>query len=392
MFENINPSPLDPIDIIAKRYKEDTNPNKLDLGVGVYRDENGNSPILAAVRKAESDIQSKNASKTYLTPRGNVDYCHLMEPMVFGTDHGRDIASVQTGGGGPALRTAAELINLLSGNKRIWLPNPTWHHQILVFAAAHLDIHDYPYYDRVSNKLLFDEMLQCLENAESGDVLLLHGCCHNPTGEDLTDDHWEVLSELIIRKELIPFVDLAYQGFGRGFDLDVNGIKCLAKSVPEMMVASTSSKSFSIYQDRAGMISILSPQKSDATLAQILEITRGLYFMPPNPGAAIVVEILSDPALKKLWLDELNTMRERMTSLRNQFSVAMNVTSESDNFNFIAGQYGMFSFLPMTPEQVERLANDFSVYMIPNGRINIAGLTFKSIDYVAKAICIVLKD
>jgi aspartate aminotransferase len=390
MFENVTSKPEDPIDVIARAFKADSNPDKVDLGVGVYRNEAGISPVMKAVVEAEKRVVARGNSKEYLTPAGNLRYCELMEPVIFGMDHGRRIESLQTPGGGPALRAAADLVKRLSPDGRIWIPAPTWHHQTMVFEHASLEILEYPYYDRQLNVHLFNEMMAALEDALEGDVVLLHGCCHNPTGADLSDEQWQQLAALLERRKLIPFIDLAYQGFGRGLDEDAYGVKLLTRSIPEVIVASSSSKSFSIYRERAGMISLvsdLSQEKSSWLRKEILEVTRGLYFMSADHGAAIVVEILESPELTAIWRNELDQIRDRINSMRQQFADGIAKQSGTDQYSYISHQYGMFSLLPLDTGKLHELETEFSIYLIPGGRLNFAGLSEKSMDYVVNGIC-----
>lgn len=390
MFENVKSRPEDPIDVISRRYKADTNPQKIDLGIGVYRDESGQSPVMTAVAKAEQRLASRCESKEYLTPAGNLRYCELMEPYLFGTDHNRSIISIQTPGGGPAIRVAADLVKRLSAQKKMWVPAPTWGHQLLVFGAAGLEISEYPYYSFENQSILFSEMVETLDKeAVSGDTILLHGCCHNPTGADLTDEQWQILADLCQRKALIPFIDIAYQGFCRGMEQDNFGIRVMAAKVPEMLVASTSSKSFGIYRERAGSISLVSNLQGDQLIdlrKEMLEVSRGLYFMSANHGAAIVVEILDDEELTKLWRQELEESRLRIANMRTLLADELNAAFDSEKFSYIKNQFGMFSLLPLNSEQIERLNSEFSVYLIPDGRINLAGLSEKTIAHVAEAI------
>lgn len=395
MFENVQFKPEDPIDVISRNFKADTNPKKIDLGIGVYRNTEGQSPVMRAVATAEQRLVARGGSKEYLTPAGNLRYCELMEPYLFGTGHNRSITSIQTPGGGPAIRIAAELAMRLTTQKKMWVPSPTWGHQLLVFKTADLNISEYPYYSFEDHNILFAKMIETLESkAVAGDVILLHGCCHNPTGADLSDQQWDTMSELCQRKGVIPFIDIAYQGFARGLEQDNYGIRAMAAKVPEMLVASTSSKSFAVYRERAGSISFVADLNKDQQLQmrkEMLEISRSLYFMPADHGAAIVAEILGDEQLTDLWRKELEESRLRLASMRTLFADELNAIFDSEQFNYIKTQFGMFSLLPLNSEQIERLSDEFSVYLIPDGRINMAGLTKKSIKYVAKAIHAVTK-
>ncbi len=390
MFEKVQSKPEDPIDVIARKFKADTNPKKIDLGIGVYRNESGQSPLMKAVAEAEQRLVARCQSKEYLTPAGNLRYCELMEPYLFGSDHNRSITSIQTPGGGPAIRIAAELVNRLTTQKKMWVPSPTWSHQLLVFNAANLHVSEYQYYSFAEHKILFSEMIDTLENnAEAGDAILFHGCCHNPTGADLNESQWETLADLCERKGLIPFIDIAYQGFGRGMEKDNFGIRAMAAKVPEMIVASTSSKSFGIYRERAGAISLVSDLQSDKLInlrKEMLEVSRGLYFMSADHGAAVVVEILEDQRLTRVWRKELEEARVRIATMRDLLSDELDALFGSDRFFYIKLQFGMFSLLPLNAQQIQRLNDEYSVYLIPDGRANLAGLSETSIFHVAKAI------
>lgn len=319
-----------------------------------------------------------------------------MEPYLFGTTPNRTITSIQTPGGGPAIRVAAELIQRLSVSRRIWVPTPTWGHQLLVLNVAGLEILEYPYYDTGENKLVFSQMLEALENnTQPGDAVLLHGCCHNPTGADLNPSQWQALVTVFQKKELIPFIDIAYQGLARGLEADSLGVRLFSESLPEVLVASTSSKSFGIYRERAGMISLVSDLKGDKVTSlrkEMLEISRGLYFMPADHGAAMVVEVLEDAELTRIWKEELEAARLRIVEMRELFSNALNELSGSQDYSYIKHQFGMFSLLPLNLEQIDRLSREYSVYLIPDGRANLAGLSQKSMAHVVQAIHAVTSD
>ena len=291
---------------------------------------------------------------------------------------------------------AAELIQRLSVSRRIWVPTPTWGHQLLVLRLAGLEILGYPYYDTGENKLMFSQMLEALENdSQPGDAVLLHGCCHNPTGADLTASQWQELVTLFQKKELIPFIDIAYQGLARGLEEDSLGVRLFSDALPEVLVASTSSKSFAIYRERAGMISLVSDLKGDKVTSlrkEMLEISRGLYFMPADHGAAMVVEVLEDAELTRIWKEELEAARLRIVEMRELFSNGLNALSGSQDYSYIKNQFGMFSLLPLNLEQIGRLSREYSVYLIPDGRANLAGLSHKSMAHVVQAIHAVTHD
>ncbi|MFK5953134.1 MAG: aromatic amino acid transaminase [Desulfobacterium sp.] len=396
MFETVAARPEDPIDVIARAFKVDGSPSKIDLGIGVYRDETGHCPVMRAIAEAEQRLLTRRTSKEYLTPAGNVSYCELVEPYLFGSTHKRNITSIQTPGGGPAIRVAAELIQRLSVSRRIWVPTPTWGHQLLVLRLAGLEILEYPYYDTGEKNLVFSQMLDTLEKeSRAGDAVLLHGCCHNPTGADLTASQWQELVSLFQKKELIPFIDIAYQGLARGLEEDSLGVRLFSEALPEVLVASTSSKSFGIYRERAGMISLVSDLKGDklnSLRKEMLEISRGLYFMPADHGAAMVVEVLGDAELTHIWKEELDTARLRIAEMRELLSNGLNALSGTQDYTYIKNQFGMFSLLPLDLEQIARLSQEYSVYLIPDGRANLAGLSPKSIPHVVQAIHAVRYD
>jgi aspartate aminotransferase len=378
-------------------YAADRNPQKSDLGIGVYRDANGESPILGCVRRAEKQLLDVRRTKDYLAPDGNKSYSTLVERLILGDGHRalaeRRVCSIQTPGGGGALRAGAELIKTISPRARVWVSGPTWDHQIFVLGKAGVNVAEYPYYDRGNNTLTFARMCEALGKARAGDVVLLHGCCHNPTGEDLSLAQWHELAALLVENKLVPYVDLAYQGFGDGIEEDVAGTRMLAETLPEMLIASSSSKSFGVYRDRAGALTIIGAEAGEQMgriARQIFEIGCGLYFMPPDGGASTVAAILGDPELRELWTSELNTMRARIDRLRALFREALESESSRD-FSFIARQKGMFSLLPLDTRMLRQLEADHSIYMMPEGRINIAAMTEERVAPVAAAIAAVIQ-
>jgi aspartate aminotransferase len=388
-----------PVGQVYAALARDRNPNKLDLGIGVYRDASGRCPVMASVQKAQHRLVDSELTKEYRSPDGNWNYCRHIEKLVLGASHpalaARRVLTVQTPGAGGGLRAGAELIQAAARGARIWLPAPTWEHQQLVFRVAGLKLAEYPYYDRQSNRLLFDEMIATLRKAEAGDIVLLHGCCHNPSGEDLSQEQWRALSTVVTGSGLVPFVDLAYQGFADGIDEDVFGARLLAATVPEMILVSSSSKSFGIYRERAGTVSLIfsKPGREMTNAARHLsEVTRSLYFMPPDTGAAIVAEILADEALSELWRRELDAMRGRIIELRASLSRALASQISSGDFEYLARQKGMFSLLPLSSEALSRLQTSHSIYMMPDARINVAAVTEANVTVIAKAIADVLTD
>ncbi len=398
MFASLDALAPDPILGLLASFREDSNPLKVDLGVGVYRDESGATPIMAAVKDAEGRFYKIEDSKSYIGPAGVPEFNQGIRNLIFGPQHAalRDncVRTVLTPGGCGALRIGAELLKRCAPQTTVWVSDPTWANHMPLLGNAGLKLTQYPYYDKDSHTLTFDAMLSALAEAGSGDVVLLHGCCHNPCGADLTESQWQALTELAERRGFLPFIDLAYQGFSRGVEEDAYGVRLMAQRLPEVLVASSCSKNFGLYRERVGSLSVVgkSPAVADATLTHINNVVRGNYSMPPSHGGAIVGTILQDSELTAAWLAELTPMRDRLNSLREDLVANLVAKGAPRDFSFIQRQHGMFSFLGVTPEQVERLRSDYSIYMVGSSRINIAGLSQSNIDYVAQAITAVLKN
>ncbi|AZO57912.1 MAG: aminotransferase class I/II-fold pyridoxal phosphate-dependent enzyme [Mesorhizobium sp.] len=393
MFETLQPAPADKILALIGLYHADTRPGKVDLGVGVYKDRNGRTPVMRAVREAEKRLLAGQDTKTYLGLAGDIGFNAAMIRLAFGdnADHSR-IRAAQAPGGSGALRLVAELLQRTRPGATVWLSDPTWPNHLPVMRAAGLQVRDYPYFDAVSGAVRFDDMLAALKTATSGDVVLLHGCCHNPTGANLDAAQWAKVADVLLERGLLPFVDIAYQGFGEGLDADAAGLRLLAGKVPEMVVASSCSKNFAVYRDRVGSAMIMAKDgaQADVAMSQMLAAARALYSMPPDHGAAAVRMVLEDADLKKVWETELEEMRLRMLRLRVAFAEALRRQSNSDRFDFVASHRGMFSRLGLTEAQVERLRTEHAVYMVGDSRINVAGLPEDGMDELAKAIVSVL--
>jgi aspartate/tyrosine/aromatic aminotransferase len=389
MFEDLQPAPADKILALIGLYRADPRPDKVDLGVGVYKDRDGKTPVMRAVREAEKRLLQSQDSKTYLGLAGDAGFNTAMAKLVFGpvADLTR-IRAAQAPGGSGALRLAAELIKRTRSDATIWLSDPTWPNHVPVMRAAGLQIREYPYFDAASGTVRFADMMSALATAKSGDVVLLHGCCHNPTGANLDEAQWAKIADLVVERGLLPFVDIAYQGFGEGLDADAAGLRLLAEKVPEMVVASSCSKNFAVYRDRVGAAMILAKDstQADVAMGQMLSAARAMYSMPPDHGAAAVRIVLEDATLRADWEAELEEMRLRMLRLRVQFAEALRRQSNSDRFDFVASHRGMFSRLGLSEAQVERLRAEHGVYMVGDSRINVAGLPEDGMDALAKAI------
>jgi aspartate/tyrosine/aromatic aminotransferase len=401
MFETLHTSPPDAIIQMIKLAAADTRTNKIDLGVGIYQDATGATPVMGAVKEAERQWFEQEDTKKYIGILGNPQFNSLFAQLLFGANSdaitsGR-LAVAQSAGGSGALRLAAEVIKLASPNATVWVSTPTWaNHQPLIGSAG-LKISAYTYYDKQSQSVDFDQMCTDLrEKAKAGDAVLLHGCCHNPTGADLTPAQWQVLADLLNEKKLLPFVDLAYMGLGDGLDQDGYALRLLADQCPELVLAASCSKNFGLYRERVGLAAILAktPEAAQLCTGQLSLTMRKMISMPPDHGAALVAKILSDETLKADWMNELETMRVRMVGLRNGLADALreqgSTNSNGQMANALAGQKGMFSLLPLTPEQAQKIRSDHAVYLLNSGRINIAGARTETLERLASCILDVL--
>ena len=396
MFDELNPMPADPILGLSVAYRADNNPDKVDLGVGVYKDETGNTPILESVKRAESMLLEAQDTKAYINPKGDPDYIQGMEELIYGKNHpallAKRIGSVQAPGGCGALRLGAELVRRSNGETSVWMSGPTWANHKPLFGDAGLQVKQYPYYDSDAKTICFDKMIETLQQVTAGDLVLLHGCCHNPTGADLTRSQWQVVAALAQEKGFTPFVDVAYQGFGQGLDEDAYGIRLLAESVPELVLAASCSKNFGLYRERTGLLSVLLNTETQAQTAvsHAVNLARGNYSMPPAHGPAIAGTVLKDKELYSLWESEVAQMRDRMNGLRSLLVDQLAAEGVTSGFAHINSQQGMFSFLGINVDQVKRLREEFSVYMVNSSRINIAGISKNNIQYLARSIAAVL--
>jgi len=389
MFEALKQLPQDPILQLMQMFRDDTRPDKVDLGVGVYKDDAGNTPIMASVHEAERRLLEGETTKSYVGPAGAAGFNEAMARLILGNTNSliRDgrTSVIQTPGGCGALRMAAEFLRLCQPDTTVWVSTPTWANHMPLLGGAGLNIREYPYLNRVTLTVDFPAMLETLEGARAGDVVLLHGCCHNPSGADLTFEQWRAITQLIQRKGLLPFVDMAYQGLGEGLEEDAAGVRYLAGQVPEMVIAASCSKNFGLYRERTGALMLISATgvTNIAATSQLLSVVRSHYSMPPAHGAAIVETILGDDALRAVWQSELSGMCERILSLRHAFAEAL---APVGDFGFIAQQRGMFSFLGITPEQVRQLQEEHGIYMLESSRMNVAGLNDLVLPRVASAI------
>ncbi|MVW75561.1 amino acid aminotransferase [Pseudomonas xionganensis] len=389
-FQHINRVPGDPILGLMDAYRQDPNPAKLDLGVGVYKDAQGLTPIPRAVKLAEQRLVASETSKSYIGGHGDPLFGRLLSQLVLGADSPLLVeraGATQTPGGTGALRLCADFIAQCLPGRGIWLSDPTWPIHESIFAAADLKVGHYPYVD-ANNQLNVEAMIAALTHVPRGDVVLLHACCHNPTGFDLTPRDWKRVLEVVKARELLPLIDFAYQGFGDGLEQDAFAVRLFAAELPELLITSSCSKNFGLYRERTGALIVCAEhaEKLQDVRSQLAFIARNLWSTPPAHGAAVVAGILGDSELKALWVDELEAMRQRVASLRVGLVEALRPYGLSDRFAHIAQQRGMFSYTGLSPAQVQMLRDEFSVYMVGSGRANMAGLDGERLDQLASAI------
>jgi len=395
-FDAIGRVPGDPILGLMEAYAQDSNPRKFDLGVGVYKDAQGLTPIPEAVKIAEARLVERQDTKTYIGGHGNPLFGKVINELVLGADSKliaeQRAGATQTPGGTGALRLAADFIAQCLPGKGVWLSNPTWPIHETIFAAAGVKVSHYPYVGS-DNRLDVDAMLAVLNEVPQGDVVLLHACCHNPTGFDLSHDDWQRVLDVVRRRDLLPLIDFAYQGFGDGLEQDAWSTRLFAAEVPELLVTSSCSKNFGLYRDRTGAL-IVCAKTADKLIdirSQLAHIARNLWSTPPDHGAAVVATILADPELKARWADEVEAMRLRIAQLRSGLVEALEPYGLRERFAHIGVQRGMFSYTGLSPEQVKQLREQHSVYMVSSGRANVAGIDATRLALLAQAIADVSK-
>ncbi|WP_085699523.1 amino acid aminotransferase [Pseudomonas sp. B26(2017)] len=395
-FDAIGRVPGDPILGLMEAYAQDSNPRKFDLGVGVYKDAQALTPIPEAVKIAEARLVESQDTKTYIGGHGNPLFGKVINELVLGADSAliaeQRAGATQTPGGTGALRLAADFIAQCLPGKGVWLSNPTWPIHETIFAAAGVKISHYPYVGS-DNRLDVEAMLAVLNEVPKGDAVLLHACCHNPTGFDLNHEDWQRVLEVVRRRDLLPLIDFAYQGFGDGLEQDAWSTRLFAAELPELLITSSCSKNFGLYRDRTGAL-IVSAKTADKLIdirSQLAHIARNLWSTPPDHGAAIVATILADPELKRRWADEVEAMRLRIAQLRSGLVEALEPHGLRERFAHIGVQRGMFSYTGLSPEQVKNLREHHSVYMVSSGRANVAGIDATRLDLLAEAIANVCK-
>jgi aspartate aminotransferase len=396
MFEHLAAVVPDPILGLMAAFRADPDVRKVDLGVGVYRDGQGNTPVLESVRAAESALIARQTTKSYVGPAGNPGFNQSMEQLVLGAAHpalaaGR-VRSVQTPGGCGALRLGAELLRAARPDTVVYVSTPTWANHTPLLAGSGLRLERYPYFDPATGGVQFEAMRAALERLPAGAVVLLHASCHNPTGADLSQSQWRELLALVRRRELMPFIDMAYQGLGEGTDADAFGLRLFCAELPEVLCSVSCSKNFGLYRERTGSLHLISSSTTtaDAALSQLVRIARGIWSMPPDHGAAIVQAILADEDLRRRWASEVEAMRRRIEELRLEVVQQLHRHCPQRDFNFIARQRGMFSFFGIDTAQVHALRERHHIYMTDDSRMNIAGLRRENLEYFARAVAEVL--
>jgi aspartate aminotransferase len=397
MFENLKPVAIDPILGLMVAFKADNRAEKIDLGVGVYQDDRGRTPVMASVKEAESRLMELETTKSYQGMAGDPDYNQRMMELLLGKDHsilstGR-VKSIQAPGGSGALRVGAEVIRRARPESKLWVGMPTWPNHIPLLGSAGFDIKQYPYYDVDARQVDTDKMMEALRQVPVGDLVLLHGCCHNPTGADLTNEQWDSIADLALERGFIPFIDTAYQGLGNGLDEDAYGMRMMAERLPEVIIASSCSKNFGLYRERTGSITFIAEtsEQADIVVSQAMSTARSIYSMPPAHGALLVSMVLGDPQLRSQWEAELEEVRLRIKSMRNLLCDSLENNAAGMDFSHIKRQNGMFSFLGITTPQLERLRTEFGVYIVSSTRINLAGVNSNNIEHLTQSLLTVLE-
>ena len=398
MFEHLNAIPPDPILGLIAAHAADPNPRKIDLGIGVYRDEHGNTPMLDCVVEAEKHLISTQTTKTYLGPPGVVGFNQAIRDMMLGEDsealRQNRVRTIQTPGGTGALRVAAELVKVATPDAELWASDPTWANHLALFPGAGVAMHSYPYFDAENSSLRFNDMLEALQQRGPGDVVLFHACCHNPCGVSPDPEQWRQLADLAGERGFTPMIDIAYMGFERGVEEDCLAVRLFADQCPELIVASSCSKNFAMYRERVGAITIIAHDSGKATAVEsvIHNITRKNYSMPPTHGPAVIDIILHSDELRAQWMSELEGMRNRINGLRKTMSDKISASGIQRDFSFLERQSGMFSFMGLSVEQVLRLRDEFAIYTVNSSRVNVASFNQSNMDYFVEALATVLDE
>ena len=396
MFESLKPVGMDPILGLMAAFRADDRANKIDLGVGVYQDDRGRTPVMASVKEAEAQLMTLETTKSYQGIAGDPDYNQRILQLLLGAEHsilnsGR-IKTIQAPGGSGALRVGAEVIVRARPDAKLWVGVPTWPNHIPLLGSAGVTIKEYPYYNLSNHQIDIESMMATLAQVPAGDMVLLHGCCHNPTGADLTHQQWDQIADLALERGFIPFIDTAYQGLGDGLDEDAYGVRMMADRLPELVIASSCSKNFGLYRERTGSITFITEasEQADIVAAQAMSVARQTYSMPPAHGALLVSLILGDQQLRANWQAELTEVRTRIQSMRSLLADNIQHNTAGIDFSHIKQQKGMFSFLGLNTEQLDLLREDYGIYIVSSSRVNLAGINSGNIGYLSDSIVSVL--
>ena len=396
MFESLKPVAGDPILGLMAAFRADSRDHKIDLGVGVYQDDSGRTPVMKSVKLAEAKLMELENTKAYQGIAGDAGYNQLMMALLFGNNHSiltsDRLVTLQAPGGSGSLRVGAEVIQRARPDAKLWVGLPTWPNHIPLMGSAGFEIKEYPYYDKSTHSINIEAMMGTLNKVPAGDVVLLHGCCHNPTGADLQPEHWDKIADIALERGFIPFIDIAYQGLGQSLDADAYGLRMMAERLPELLCASSCSKNFGLYRERTGSITMIAESAEQAKIvsAQSMSTARQIYSMPPAHGALLVSLILGDDQLRANWQTELEEVRLRIKSMRTLLTNGINNNAAGMDFSHIKQQQGMFSFLGITSDQLNRLREEFAIYIVGSTRVNLAGINSTNIDYLTKSIKTVL--
>jgi len=397
MFQSLSALPADPILGLNQIFQQDQNPSKINLSIGVYQNAKGETPIFAAVKQAERQLLEDEKTKSYIPQAGDPSFIEGITSLILGqalfAELGDRVATVMTPGGCGALRMIAELLFEASDSKKVWVSNPTWANHYPLLQSAGLKLETYTYYDTSTNQIDFPGMLESLNNIPKGDVVLLHGCCHNPTGADLIPSQWDQVIDVMQQRELMPFIDVAYQGFGDGLDEDAYGIRTAIKKLPEVLIASSCSKNFGLYRERTGAAIVVSQtsEAANAARSHIMSAARRSYSMSPYHGGGIAGLVLGDAQLYSQWKEELEFVRNRMNNLRVQLASGLNDAQSAIDFSFVSASKGMFCFLGIPREDVLTLRSEFAIYLLESTRINIAGLSEANLPVIIERVADVIQ-
>jgi aromatic-amino-acid transaminase len=397
MFQHLDPYAGDPILSLNEAYGNDPRPNKINLSIGIYFDDDGHIPVLRCVRDAEAQLLAEGAAKPYLPIEGAPACRRAVQQLLFGPEHeavrGNRIATLQTVGSSGGLKVGADFLKRWFPDSQVWVSDPTWDNHRSMFEGAGFTVNTYPYYDAASGGLNFDGMLATLRTLPPRSIVLLHACCHNPTGVDLTTAQWERLIPVLRERELLPYLDLAYQGYGDGIEADAFAVRALADSKLSFFIANSFSKSMSLYGERAGALSVVCPSADEAALAlgQLKATVRRNYSSPPIHAGLVVAKVLGDPALRAAWEADVAAMRERILAMRRSLHAVLKSKLPGRNFDYFLTQRGMFSYTGLTAAQVDRLREDHAVYLVRSGRMCVAGLNTKNVEATAVAMAAVLQ-